>query len=185
MRAGAPRQSREPYPPNHRECPARVSRCRRGARPCCRPRRWPQIASRVTLTGVDIDLTGAKWRSRFVRPELPETYESVTSLWIPATATDCDVSRPGSAATALTDRDRRRTGKDPNGKRQLATAIRSRHLTPSSTRVALAIRPRNPDGNRAHLGQIALACVTSPRNGISISRSISAVTSTGCGKPRR
>jgi hypothetical protein len=115
------------------------------------------IAARSSRTGIDIDLTGAKWRSKFIRPDEPETYESITSLWLPANADDCDTiaARIGISQRALVVIDEE-SGKEPNGKRQLATAIRLRSLIPSSTRVALAIRPRNPDGNRAHLGQIAL-----------------------------
>jgi len=81
----------------------------------------------------------------------------VTSLWLPATATNCDVvaTRIGGFRRALLVIDEE-SGKDPNGKRQLANAIRMRSMTPTSTRVALAIRPRNPEGSRAHLGRLAL-----------------------------
>lgn len=157
MRAGAPHHSREPYPSEQpRTLRPRFAVSSRST-PLLSADTLSAIASGLALTGIDIDLTGAKWRSRFVRPELSDTYESVTSLWLPATATDCDVvaTRIGGSQRALLVIDEE-TGKDPNGKRQLATAIRLRALTPSTTRVALAIRPRNPEGNRAHLGRAAL-----------------------------
>jgi hypothetical protein len=157
MRAGVPRQSREPYPPQPPRTPRPRFAISSRSTPLLSADVLSVIASRSSLTGIDIDLTGAKWRSKFIRPDYPETYESITSLWIPANADDCDTiaARIGSSQRAFIVIDEE-SSKEPNGKRQLATAIRLRSLIPSSTRVALAIRPRNPDGNRAHLGQIAL-----------------------------
>jgi hypothetical protein len=156
MRAGDLRQSRDPYPPQPPRMPRPRFAVSSRSTPLLSADVLAEIASRSALTGIDIDLTGARWRSRFVRPEFAETYEAITSLWVPATSTECDViaTRIGGSQRALLVVDEE-PGKEPNGKRQLATAIRLRSLTPSATRVALAIRPRNPDGNRAHLGQIA------------------------------
>jgi len=83
--------------------------------------------------------------------------EPVTSIWLPATSKRLDQLVTGTdyptPRLVIVDEE---PGSAPNGKRQLAAAIQLRESVPNATRVAMAIRPRNPDGNRAHLSQLTL-----------------------------
>jgi hypothetical protein len=116
-----------------------------------------RVADAAAIDGVDIDLTGSSLRRRFVHIDRLPGLEGVLSLWLPS------ASRPTADATAslgtvqraavVVDEER---GSKPNGKTQLGTAIRLRELVPASTRIALAVRPRNPDAGRAHLTRLSL-----------------------------
>ncbi|MEA2530429.1 MAG: hypothetical protein QOG89_2073 [Thermomicrobiales bacterium] len=116
-----------------------------------------QVARGAAVSGVDLDLTGSALRRRLTHAKSLSDLSDVLSTWIPPTNGSLDdlLARAWSPRGSLVVVDEER-GSMPNGKRQLGAAIRLRGVVPASTRVALAIRPRNPEAGRAHLTRLAL-----------------------------
>lgn len=116
-----------------------------------------RVADAAGIDGVDLDLAGSSLRRRFVHGERLTNPGGVLSLWLPPCVRSTEDPPPIAMAvhggTVVVDEER---GSAPNGKTQLGTAIRLRELVPGTTRVALAIRPRNPDAGRAHLTRLSL-----------------------------
>jgi hypothetical protein len=116
-----------------------------------------RVADAAALDGVDLDLTGSSLRRRLIHVDHLPNLEGVLSLWLSSKPNPTDdlsaVRLAVFRGTVVIDEER---GSTPNGKGQLATAIRARDLVPGSTRIALAVRPRNPDAGRAHLTRLSL-----------------------------
>jgi hypothetical protein len=116
-----------------------------------------QIANRAGIDGVEIDLTGSSLRRRCARIDRLPSFDGVLSLWVPSVPRPSgDLLPPGWTeyeGIAVVDEE---GGASPNGKRQLATATQLRNEVADSVRVALAVRPRNPEGGRAHLTRLSL-----------------------------
>jgi hypothetical protein len=118
-----------------------------------------RVAHGAAVDGVDLDFGGSSLRRRLTSLERQEFLDhgGVTSAWVPAASTAFDdllgrtLVRRGSLA--IVDEEK---GSTPNGRVQLATAIRLRHLIPDEARIALAVRPRNPEAGRAHLARLSL-----------------------------
>lgn len=125
---------------------------------------------RAGLAGIDLDLTG--WRNQRMLTELahsdPARRGLIATVWVPA---ERDVGRlgrlapwkPGAIPGASLPRtaelvvvDEERAPGHANGHGQLRCAIRLRDAEGFPGRIALAVRPRNPEGGRAHLARLSL-----------------------------
>jgi len=116
-----------------------------------------RVADGAAIDGIDLDLTGSSLRRRFAHADRLPRLEGVLSLWLSPTSHSCadspvDLKALGQSVVIVDEE----KGSAPNGKRQHATAVRLREVVPVSTRVALAVRPRNPDAGRAHLSRLSL-----------------------------
>jgi hypothetical protein len=114
-----------------------------------------RVADAAAVDGVDLDLTGSSLRKHFAHVDRLPGLEGVLSLWLPSSSEFSAGSSVNGGipegSVVVVDEER---GSTPNGKVQLAAATRMRELLPGSTRVALAVRPRNPDAGRAHLTRL-------------------------------
>jgi hypothetical protein len=138
--------------------------------PLLRPSEVCAAVRRAGLAGVDLDLTG--WRNQRMLTDLahsdPSRRSLIASVWVPA---DRGVSRlgrltpwkPGAVPGASLPRtvelvvvDEEKERGHPNGHGQLRSAIRLRDPGGFPGRIALAVRPRNPEGGRAHLARLSL-----------------------------
>jgi len=109
------------------------------------------------LDGTDLDLTVSAFRRRLTGIGRLNDLEGVASLWISSAPRVLDemATRARGLGTDIVVVDEER-GSVPNGREQLATAIKARGLVPPQSRVALAVRPRNPEAGRAHLARLSL-----------------------------
>jgi hypothetical protein len=120
-----------------------------------------RVADAAGVDGVDLDLTGSALRRRFAHVDRLPNPEGILSIWIPSASPSTLRSTGSLAPTGWTDHGGlvvvdEEGGATPNGKRQLGTAAWLRDAVPNSTRVALAVRPRNPEAGRAHLSRLSL-----------------------------
>jgi hypothetical protein len=116
-----------------------------------------RVADAAAVDGVDLDLTGSALRRRLAHVDRLPGLEGILSLWIPSAFCPTGDSPAGGGIVqgrvVVVDEER---GATPNGKGQLGTAIRLREFVPDATRIALAVRPRNPEAGRAHLARLSL-----------------------------
>jgi hypothetical protein len=115
------------------------------------------VAHAAGVEGVDLDWTVSSLSRRLSRIERPSSLAGVVSAWVPPVTRSFDdlIGQRWSPLGSLVVVDEER-GEDPNGKAQLSAAIRLREIVADSARVALAVRPRNPDSGRAHLARLSL-----------------------------
>ena len=122
---------------------------------------FARAATGVAIDGVDLDLAGPAMRRRFVMADRSPDLTNVVSVWLSPTPTSIDRVNwtdwhPHSGLVVIDEE----KGKTPNSRSQLQMAIRMRERVPDTARVALAVRPRNPDGGRAHLARLSfLRCL--------------------------
>lgn len=116
-----------------------------------------RAAHASSLDGTDLDLTASAFSRRIAGNGRLNDLEGVASLWISSSPRSLDevaTHGPGlGTGMIVVDEER---GSVPNGREQLATAIKARGLVPPQSRVALAVRPRNPEAGRAHLARLSL-----------------------------
>ncbi len=118
-----------------------------------------KVAHAAAIDGIDLELGGSSLRRRLVNLERQEHLGrgGITSAWLPPATSVFDdllgrtLIRRGSFAVVEEEK-----GSTPNGRVQLAAAIRLRQVVPDEARIALAIRPRNPEAGRAHLARLSL-----------------------------
>jgi hypothetical protein len=118
-----------------------------------------RVAHAAAIDGVDLDLGGSpiqRWLANVERQAYLD-HGGISSVWVPAATSDYDdllgrmLVRRGSMAIVEEEK-----GSTPNGRAQLAAAIRLRRLVQDEARIALAVRPRNPEAGRAHLARLSL-----------------------------
>jgi hypothetical protein len=120
--------------------------------PLLRADELAHAAYNTVVDGIDLDLAGSSFRQRRLAVGSLVTVDGSVSVWVSPTRPWPDPPIPFLSHVVIDEE----KGSTPNGKRQLGAAIQMRERLPESTRIALATRPRNPDGGRGHLSRLSL-----------------------------
>lgn len=120
--------------------------------PLMRAGDYIRAADNAAAARIDLDLTVSRLRRRMLKSEAWAGSDAIVCIRLPAAGDigallDLSGWQRWSGTIVVHEDDNEKH----NGRVQLAKAIRLRESAGANTRIALGVRPRNPDGGRAHL----------------------------------